>query len=130
MRNVFLIGMPSSGKSTLGRRLAKALEYRFVDLDHLIESDQQMSISDIFARLGEAHFRETESRILQSLLSDQGLLVATGGGAPCSGNEPAVLTSRSLNPDRERWLTARPHRRPAASTFPMAAAVRGLSGPA
>jgi len=83
MRNIFLIGMPSSGKSTLGRRLAKELGYTFVDLDQLIVADQDMSISEIFSRFGEPYFRETENRLLQSLPVDSSLLVATGGGAPC-----------------------------------------------
>ena len=83
MRNIFLVGMPSSGKSTLGRRLAKELGYAFVDLDQLIVADQDMSIPEIFSRFGEPHFREVESRLLQNLPADSSLLIATGGGAPC-----------------------------------------------
>lgn len=75
--------MPSSGKSTLGRRLAKELGYTFVDLDQLIVADQDMSIPEIFSRFGEPYFREVENRLLQNLPVDSSLLVATGGGAPC-----------------------------------------------
>ncbi len=83
MKNIFLIGMPSSGKSTLGRKLARALRYRFVDLDQLIVSDQKKSIPEIFREKGEAYFREVESRILKATKPDHWLVVATGGGAPC-----------------------------------------------
>lgn len=83
MRNIYLVGMPSSGKSTLGRRLAKELGYQFVDLDQLIVADQDMSIPEIFSKFGEVHFREAEKRLLQALPANNSLLVATGGGAPC-----------------------------------------------
>lgn len=83
MKNIFLIGMPSSGKSTLGRKLARTLNYRFVDLDKLIEKDQNNSISQIFATKGEGYFREVERRILLDTKPDHWLVVATGGGVPC-----------------------------------------------
>jgi len=83
MKNVFLVGMPSSGKSTLGRALAPQLGYRFVDLDTLIAQDQGKDIPAIFSECGESYFREVEKRLLQNILPGQGLMVATGGGAPC-----------------------------------------------
>jgi shikimate kinase len=83
MKNIFLIGMPSSGKSTLGKKLARALSYRFVDMDKLIVNDQKQSIPDIFRQKGESYFREVESRILHQTKPDHWLVVATGGGAPC-----------------------------------------------
>ena len=83
MRNIFLVGMPSSGKSTLGKRMAEELGYTFVDLDQLIVLDQDLSIPEIFARFGEPYFREVENKVLQNLPVDSSLLVATGGGAPC-----------------------------------------------
>jgi shikimate kinase len=82
-RNVFLIGMPSSGKSTLGRRLAKELGYVYVDLDQQIVEDQELSIPEIFQKVGEAGFREIESRLLKSIPVNKSLMIATGGGAPC-----------------------------------------------
>ena len=83
MKNVFLVGMPSSGKSTLGRRLARRLNYGFVDLDKLIVEDQRHTIPEIFAQEGEAYFRKVEQRILRAVPPNQSLVVATGGGAPC-----------------------------------------------
>jgi shikimate kinase len=83
MKNVILVGMMSSGKSTLGKKLARLLGYRFVDLDKLIESSEGMAISTIFSLKGEAYFRELESRLLKEILPDRGIVLATGGGTPC-----------------------------------------------
>lgn len=83
MQNVFLVGMPSSGKSTLGKLLATELGYSFLDLDQSIVEDQQRSIPEIFSTFGQTYFREVESRILKAVPAHQRLLIATGGGAPC-----------------------------------------------
>ena len=83
MRNIFLIGMPSSGKSTLGRQLAKRLDYQFVDMDDLIVNQEISSIAEIFKYKGEDYFRQVESKILKNIKPNQKLLVATGGGVPC-----------------------------------------------
>lgn len=83
MKNIFLIGLPSSGKSTLGKKLARTLRYRFVDLDKLIEKDQGMTIHEIFTTRGEDFFREVESRLLKETVANRKIVVATGGGAPC-----------------------------------------------
>ncbi|GAB2773831.1 shikimate kinase [Rhabdobacter roseus] len=83
MKNIFLVGMPSSGKSTLGKKLARRLGYRFVDLDEYIVRDQKRSITDIFSQDGEGYFREVESRVLKTIVPNRALVVATGGGAPC-----------------------------------------------
>lgn len=83
MKNIFLIGMPSSGKSTLGRQLAKRLGFQFVDTDDLIENQEIASITDIFKYKGEDYFRLVESKILKGIQPNQNLIVATGGGMPC-----------------------------------------------
>jgi shikimate kinase len=83
MKNIFLIGMPSSGKSTLGRQLAKRLDYQFVDTDDLIENQEIATIADIFKYKGEDYFRLVESKILIGIQPNQKLIVATGGGMPC-----------------------------------------------
>lgn len=75
--------MPSSGKSTLGKRMADALHYRFVDTDKLIVREEGRSVADIFAREGEAYFREAERRVLRTIRPGQSLVVSTGGGMPC-----------------------------------------------
>jgi shikimate kinase len=83
MKNIFLIGMPSSGKSTLGRHLAKRLDYKFVDMDEMIEKQELMTVQDIFKHKGEDHFRLLESKMLKSIEANQKLVIATGGGVPC-----------------------------------------------
>lgn len=75
--------MMSSGKTTLGKKLARELGYRFVDLDKQIEHDQGMDIPSLFSQKGEPYFREVESRILKQVVPDSKLVIASGGGAPC-----------------------------------------------
>jgi len=80
-RPIFLVGMPGSGKSTVGRRLAARLDRPFVDADHEIEARCGVSIATIFDIEGEAGFRERETRVLQALAEQRDVIVATGGGA-------------------------------------------------
>jgi shikimate kinase len=81
---IYLIGMPGSGKSTLGKQLAHALSSPFIDLDHEIEKHEQKSVSEIFAQSGEDHFRQVESKLLHEFAaSPENFVMATGGGAPC-----------------------------------------------
>ena len=75
--------MPSSGKSTLGRRLANELHYRFVDSDKIITREENRTVADIFAQSGEPYFREVERRALHTIRPGDALVVATGGGMPC-----------------------------------------------
>ncbi|RXK47113.1 shikimate kinase [Aquirufa rosea] len=83
MKNIYLIGMPSSGKSTLGKELARSLGFSFTDMDKLIETREQKTISEIFSTYGEAHFRELERKTLHGFQPDQSMVIATGGGVPC-----------------------------------------------
>jgi len=81
---IFLVGMPGSGKTTLGKQLAEHLRVDFVDLDAEIEKAEQKSISDIFSQQGEDYFRLLESRLLREwAASSSAFVMATGGGAPC-----------------------------------------------
>jgi shikimate kinase len=81
---IFLLGMPGSGKSTLGKQLASHLQVPFLDLDQLIQERVGMSIPDFFSARGEEAFREQEQITLQSAISDiPKFVMATGGGAPC-----------------------------------------------
>lgn len=76
-----LVGMMGSGKSTIGRRLAKRLGLPFVDADEEIETAAGRSISDIFEDLGEDEFRAGERRVMARLLDGVPKVIATGGGA-------------------------------------------------
>ncbi|MDZ7900457.1 MAG: shikimate kinase [Arcicella sp.] len=83
MKNIYLIGMPSSGKSTLGRQLAKRLDYQFVDMDELIVNQELSTIAEIFKYKGEDYFRQVESKVLKGIKPNQKMIIATGGGVPC-----------------------------------------------
>ncbi len=80
-RNIILIGYMGSGKSTVGKKAAKALEYDFLDTDALIEEEEGMSISKLFEEKGEPYFREKETETIQRLIAEpKGKMIATGGG--------------------------------------------------
>ena len=80
-RSIVLVGMPGSGKSSIGRRLGQRLGLRFADADHEIEAAAGMTIPEIFALHGEAYFRDGERRVITRLLAGPPLVLATGGGA-------------------------------------------------
>ena len=84
MDKVFLIGLPSSGKTTLGEKVAAAQNLTFIDMDDEIEKLDGRTISEIFTTEGEDYFRQKERIVLKSLIKKNGLfLISTGGGAPC-----------------------------------------------
>ena len=77
---IFLVGMPGSGKTTIGRLVADELNYDFFDCDQLLELKHERTISEIFAISGEAVFRDLETDILTSLTHQCDCVIATGGG--------------------------------------------------
>ena len=97
MKNIFLVGMPSSGKSTLGKELAKSLGYSFTDMDKLIETREQKTISEIFSSKGEDYFRELEKKILHSIQPNQSTVIATGGGVPCFHNNMQHIKENGIS---------------------------------
>ena len=80
MENVILTGFMATGKSAVGRRLAQALGYRFLDTDREIEKKTALSIPRIFARHGEGYFRELERELVRELAGVRKTVIATGGG--------------------------------------------------
>ncbi|MDJ1501049.1 shikimate kinase [Cytophagaceae bacterium BD1B2-1] len=81
--NIYLIGMPGSGKTTLGKRLAKTLGFSFTDLDIVLAEQEKMPVTEIFAQKGELYFRQAESECLKKTIQLQRSVIATGGGTPC-----------------------------------------------
>jgi len=101
-RSVVLVGMMGVGKSSIGRRLATRLGIPFVDADAEIEKAAGMSISDIFARDGEAYFRSGEARVIARLLDSGPQVLATGGGAFMNEATRAAIKTKGVS----IWLSA------------------------
>lgn len=78
--NLYLVGMMGAGKSAVGRPLADALGYRFLDADQAIEQVAGCTIPELFAAEGESGFRQVETQVLSGIASWHSLVVATGGG--------------------------------------------------
>lgn len=83
MRRIFLIGYMGAGKTTVGKRLSAMAGLSFIDLDYYIEGRYHKSVTDIFAEMGEAAFRELERKMLHEVAEFEDVLISTGGGTPC-----------------------------------------------
>ena len=94
---IFLIGFMGSGKSTTGKKLARLLGFTFFDTDRDITEKMGMSVNEIFDRLGEEIFRENETRVLKELISRDNLVVSTGGGLPCHGDNMEIINRNGLS---------------------------------
>ena len=95
-KNIVLIGMMGSGKTTVGALLAQRLRRPFVDTDALIEEREGRSIPDIFARDGEDAFRALELKVSRELSCQSGLIIACGGGLPTRDESIAALKQNGL----------------------------------
>jgi shikimate kinase len=93
---IFLIGFMGSGKSTLGRRLAKKISWDFMDMDKELEEQEGMPVASIFEQKGEGYFREQESALLQKLDPALNMVVATGGGSPCYKDNMEVMNTKGV----------------------------------
>lgn len=80
MQNIILIGMPGAGKSTVGIVLAKALGYKFIDTDLVIQEDQGMLLHNIIEKYGPKGFNTIENNVISSINTDKSV-IATGGSA-------------------------------------------------
>lgn len=83
MKNVFLIGYMGVGKTTIGKKIAKALGMEFIDLDRFISVSEKESVPEIIRTRGEDAFRSVESNYLKKIVELENVLVSTGGGTPC-----------------------------------------------
>ncbi len=80
---IFLIGFMGSGKTTLGRKLAARMNCEFIDLDHKLEQQVELSIAEYFSFFGEDAFRKLESEVLKKAIYPDDVIISTGGGLPC-----------------------------------------------
>lgn len=90
-RNLYLVGMPGAGKTTIGKALARHLDLPFVDADQEIVAHTGVTIATIFELEGESGFRSRESQIIAELSAREGVLLATGGGAVLRPDNREVL---------------------------------------
>lgn len=108
MNRIYLIGFMGSGKSRLGRDLAKKMEVQNIDLDKFIEASMCMTVPEIFEKYGEEEFRKIEHEKLKELATFENVIVSTGGGAPCYHNNMELMnatgTTVFLNPTVERLV--------------------------
>ena len=98
VRNLVLVGFMGSGKSSVGREIARRWGFRFVDTDTTIRQKYRKSIPDIFASFGEPVFRDEENKALQDLQNSRHAVIATGGGI--------VSASLATIPCSARWVSS------------------------
>jgi shikimate kinase len=101
-KTIVLVGLMGAGKSCIGKRLAVRLGVRFVDADQEIEQAAGCSVAEIFARHGEAAFRDGERRVIARLLGEPPHVLATGGGAFMDPRTRSVVRERAISV----WLRA------------------------
>lgn len=96
-RSIVMVGLMGCGKSSVGRRLAAAINVPFVDADDEIEKAAGKTISDIFADYGEVHFRDRECRVIGRLLKGGPQVLATGGGAFMRGETREMIAACGIS---------------------------------
>lgn len=120
--NIFLIGLMGAGKSTIGRQLAARTGKQFMDSDKEIEQRTGATIELIFEIEGEQGFRERESRVIEELTENSGIVLATGGGAVLSADNREWLKQRgtvvylNTSPEVLHARTANDQNRPLLQT--------------
>ncbi|MEY4334968.1 MAG: hypothetical protein RLZZ196_3718, partial [Bacteroidota bacterium] len=93
---IFIVGMMGSGKSYWTKKIAKWIKSAGYDLDHLIEMNEEKTISEIFAEDGEEQFRKMEAKILRWFKEKKKYVLATGGGTPCFQDNMAWMKKEGI----------------------------------
>ncbi len=101
-KTVVMVGMMGAGKTAVGRALAARLNAPFLDSDAEIQSAANMSLPEIFARDGEAFFRDKETKVIRRLLKEECCVLSTGGGAFLANENRAMISRRGV----AVWLKA------------------------
>jgi shikimate kinase len=131
-QNIFLIGPMGAGKSTVGRQLAEALSYTFKDSDQEIQRRTGVDIPTIFEFEGEDGFRNRERQMIEDLVGEERLVLATGGGAVLDAENRQNLTARGVviylhcTPEQQYSRTSRDRNRPLLQTDDPLARLREL----
>lgn len=89
--NIYLVGFMGTGKTAVGKLLAKQLNLKFVEMDQLIEQEEAKPISEIFKLHGEAYFRAKERQLLEKIAIDQGQVISCGGGLICNQDNADLM---------------------------------------
>lgn len=108
--NIVLIGFMGSGKTAVGKILARQLHKKFVDVDSMIEAEQKSSVSEIFENKGEAYFRGLEQKCIDALTQQKGQVIATGGGLPIYSSIPEKSLIVYLDADFDVILNRLPEK--------------------
>lgn len=125
--NIVLCGFMGCGKTSVGKRVAKLLDRQFCDLDHYIEKKAGMTVTEIFAKEGEAGFRAREAQAVEEVAAQKSLVIASGGGTVLTQKNvdcfhrygakilfldvPVAALQERLKNDKRRPLLQRPDRR-------------------
>ena len=94
---IYLVGFMAAGKTTVARALARRLDWQPVDIDELIEQRERLTVTEIFAKRGEAHFRALEREILIEQTGPRHLVVATGGGTFADPQNRAAINQDGVS---------------------------------
>ena len=96
MKNIYLVGFMGTGKTTVGKILAKTLKKEFLEMDEAIETENGKKITEIFQIYGEPHFRELEKKLLLKISQKENLIVSCGGGLVCDKDNLEILKKTGI----------------------------------
>jgi shikimate kinase len=94
--NLYLIGPMGAGKTTCGAKIAKSLNWQFIDIDQQIEQQTNMSITCLFAQYGELYFRQLETKILEQFSKQKKQVISTGGGIVLSQYNSKIMRNSGI----------------------------------